>query len=208
VTEDQVITSGSLLGPYFEQEGLRGLECAVLGPEDSRAYVREAGGVVVDVFDLDPKSVGALIIGDESGFPFLAGVDAALTLAIQKLDAQAPLRLILPNPDLIYPKRNHAFGFASGTIALMIESALKIRYPGLRDTSFVRLGKPHHALFEEAVRRSGSHNVVMIGDQLETDVRGAKAFGLDTVLVSTGVTFGRSGFAPEIEPTFEVSSLV
>ena len=52
------------------------------------------------------------------------------------------MRLILPNPDLIYPRGEHSFGIAAGGVALLFEAALRRRYPGRDDLAFVRLGKP------------------------------------------------------------------
>ena len=43
----------------------------------------------------------------------------------------------------------------------------------------------------------------MIGDQLETDIRGARDFGIDSVLIGTGVTkISDSTFNGEIVPTY------
>ena len=92
------------------------------------------------------------------------------------------------NPDLIYPKADQGFGIASGSIALIFEAALKRRYPARPSFYFERLGKPHAAIFREAFQRSGTRDMVMIGDQLETDIQGANGFGIDSVLVATGVT--------------------
>jgi ribonucleotide monophosphatase NagD (HAD superfamily) len=49
--------------------------------------------------------------------------------------------------------------------------------------------------------------MVMVGDQLETDIRGARAFGLDAVLVMTGVTEDVSDAADEVRPTYLLPSL-
>src|SRR5207247_3567269 len=128
-----------------------------------------------------------------------------LTALLRALDHGGVIRLVLPNPDLVYPAGDGAFGFASGAIAAMFESALEARYPDRTDLRFVRLGKPHGAMFEEAVRRSGTRNMIVIGDQLETDVAGARAFGLDSVLVDSGVTGASS--TPRLPPTYRMRSL-
>jgi ribonucleotide monophosphatase NagD (HAD superfamily) len=184
IEADKIITSGSLLKGYFAQNRLPGLRCVVLGPEDSVRYVELAEGLVVspdDEFDV-------LVIGDESGFPFLDTVDSVLTGLIRKLDHGENVHLVLPNPDLIYPKSDRDFGITGGGIALILEAALHQRYPGQSNLQFDRLGKPHDVIFKEALRRSGTRNMVMIGDQLATDIRGANAFGIDSVLVGSGVT--------------------
>lgn len=205
LTPDRVITSGQLLIPHFEARGLRDAPCAVLGPADSAAYVAEAGGAIV----APSEPFRALVIGDESGFPFLETVDTVLSRLLRTLDAGEPVDLVLPNPDLIYPVGSGDFGFASGSVAVMFEAALAMRYPVRTDLRFARLGKPYPPLFEEAVRRSGTRDMVMVGDQMDTDVRGAHAFGIDSVLVGTGVSVLPTAFSPDQpRPTYRLPSLV
>ena len=43
--------------------------------------------------------------------------DDVLTALFHKLDRREKLHLILPNPDLVYPKTNHGVGIASGSVA-------------------------------------------------------------------------------------------
>ena len=83
---------------------------------------------------------------------------------------------MLANPDVIYPEGD-GYGFASGAVALMFEAAMELRYPGRADLVFTRLGKPHPAMFEEAFRRSGTRDAVMIGDTPGTDIRGSQSRG-------------------------------
>ncbi len=204
INPDRIITSGGLLNNYFRENGLRNVRCAVLGPQDSKQYVADAGGTVVS-----PESgFDAVVIGDEKGYPFVETMDTVLTELFHKVERCEAFHLILPNPDLIYPKANQGVGMASGSIALIIEAALQLRYPHRSDLSFDRLGKPHAAIFQEALRLSGSQNMVMIGDQLETDIRGANAFGLDSVLVGTGITDPKSsGIPEELRPTYFLPSI-
>lgn len=178
----RILTAGMLLKPYFAAHGLAGRRCAVLGPEDSHRYVADAGGRLVAA-DGDFE---VLLIGDQVGFPFLEAVDAVLSRLIDRFDRDRPVALILPNPDLIYPKAT-GFGITSGMLALMFEAALRQRYPGHPGTRFVRLGKPEAGLFELAANRAGTRNLVMVGDQLDTDIQGAHDFGIDSALVPGGV---------------------
>ena len=203
IKPEQIITSGSLLSRYFADEHLQGLRCVILGPEDSVRYVQIAGGEVVPI----GANFDAVVIGDQSGFPFLETMDQVMTDLFRKTDNGENVRLILPNPDLIYPDGD-GFGFASASIAMLLESALKLRYPERDDLHFIRLGKPHEAIFAEALRRSGTRDMVMIGDQLETDIKGANDFGLDSVLVGTGIAALDLSWAPEfMRPTYTLRSL-
>jgi HAD superfamily hydrolase (TIGR01450 family) len=203
VEPDRIITSGALLRDYFATHGLRGARCTVLGPDDSLRYVEQAGGRIVSA----AGAFDVLVIADESGFPFLETVDIALSTLLSALDAEQNVHLVLPNPDLIYPS-GRGFGIASGSVALMFEAAMQLRYPQRTDLRFARLGKPHEAMFAEALRRSGTRQMVVIGDQLETDVRGARAFGLDAVWISTGVTANAATAGPDhLRPTYRMRSL-
>ncbi len=205
IDPNRIITSGSLLPGYFASHRLSGARCAVLGPDDSLRYVEEAGGVIVS----PSEGFDVLVIGDQSGFSFLETVDKALTGLFDQVDGDRDVRLVVPNPDLIYPAGDERFGIASGSVALMFEAALALRYPDRPDLRFVRLGKPHTAIFEEALRRSGTRDMVMIGDQLETDIQGANAFGLDSVLMATGVTRSTAPRVPDVpRPTYHMRSLV
>ena len=49
-------------------------------------------------------------------------------------------------------------------------------------------GKPAPALLEEAARRTGARNPLMIGDRMDTDIEGGRAAGMTTLLVLTGVS--------------------
>ena len=204
IAPDSIITSGSLLTDYFARHQLKDFPCAVLGPEDSARYVELAGGRVVAA--QDPFEV--LVIGDESGYPFLKTIDTVLSGLFNTLDSGANVHLVLPNPDLIYPKADQGFGIASGSIALILEAALQRRYPCRPELKFTRLGKPHAAIFKAALERSNTMNMVMIGDQLETDIRGALEFGLDAVLVGTGIaTIMPDEADRSLQPTYYLDSL-
>ena len=200
----RIVTSGGLVEGYFREHGLSGARCAVLGTVDSLRYVELAGGKIVtpqDDFDV-------LVVGDETGYPFLEHVDHALTTVFRRIDAGAVVHLVLPNPDLIYPRSETSFGIAAGSIALMFEAALQRRYPDRPALAFARLGKPASHLYEEALRRCGTRNAVMIGDQLETDIRGANACGIDSALVTTGVSAAAlAGIPAELRPTRRLQSV-
>jgi ribonucleotide monophosphatase NagD (HAD superfamily) len=204
VGDDEVIAAGALLTPWFARNQLAGSRCLVLGTDDSRAYVERAGGVVAAI---DPAAeVDVIAVCDDAGFPFLAGCEAALTIAFRMIDAGRPPRLVLPNPDLLYPKGGGEWGFTSGAVALLLEAGLERRY-GAGAPRCERLGKPHPPLFDEAARRAGTRSLLMIGDQLETDIAGARRAGLDAALLTTGVSRWTGEVAEALAPTYLLSSV-
>ncbi len=184
VRSEQIINSASLLPGFFAEEGLQGKATAVLGTASSASYVALAGGRIVDALR-DPFEV--LVVANQSDYPLLETIEAVISHILARMARHLPLRLILTNPDLIYPKDKDNFGITAGSIALLIEKALEARVGTGPLPRFEKLGKPYPRIFAEAVRRAGSKNLLMIGDQLETDIRGARDFGLDSLLVGTGL---------------------
>src|SRR5262245_26179804 len=125
---EHVVTSGSLLPEYFAAKSLAGARVCVLGTDDSADYVRAGGGVVVPLeqgLELD-----VLAVCDDAGFEFQGGMEWAFSAVVRALDAGRRPALVLPNPDLVYPKRAGELGFTAGAIALLVEAALARRYPG------------------------------------------------------------------------------
>jgi ribonucleotide monophosphatase NagD (HAD superfamily) len=56
--------------------------------------------------------------------------------------------------------------------------------------------------------RFGTRNAVMIGDQIETDIAGATACGIDSALIATGVSVvNNATSATIIRPTYWMPSL-
>lgn len=204
---ERIITSGSLLPAYFQQRGLMGARTCVLGTADSVALVVEGGGTPIDVqrgMDID-----AVAICDDAGTPFLAGIELAFSAIVRAVDAGRRPALVVPNPDLVYPKGDGEFGYTAGAMALLVEAALERRFPGA-GLVFDRLGKPARHLFDAGVARLGvrAERCVMIGDQLETDIAGAQGAQLSAAL-HAGVSRWPPGAAATqtIEPTYLLPSL-
>jgi HAD superfamily hydrolase (TIGR01450 family) len=205
IPEERIVSSGSLLEPYFVAEALVGKATVVLGPPDAHTLARNAGARLVPV---DPAArLDVLVVCDESGFPFLETVDDVLTMLVRTIDAGGVPALVLPNPDRVYPRPAGALGFAAGTIARMFEEALAVRYPKADGPRFVRLGKPHRAIFDEACRRAKTRDAVHVGDQIETDIRGASAAGLASALVTFGLTRALDLDPSDALPTYLLPSL-
>ena len=66
------------------------------------------------------------------------------------------------------------------------------------------IGKPGRALFDAAVRRAGAQRPLVVGDRLDTDIAGANAAGLASLLVLTGVSTAQDLLAAPVEhrPTY------
>jgi ribonucleotide monophosphatase NagD (HAD superfamily) len=174
---ERVVTAGGLLSRWTLDNGWEGANAHVLGPWDSQVYAERAGLNLVE-----PEGAEVFVMGDESGFDLLSGLDESLTAIVSRIERGHRVGLVCPNDDIIYPKGDGGWGVAAGGFAGLLENCLDVRFPG-RSFRFDRLGKPRPALFQEGLRRLGeSVSTVMIGDTPATDVSGANDIGLDVVL--------------------------
>ena len=163
----QILSSVVVTGDYLSKHYPAGTPIFVLGSEAVEAAMMELGYV------LDPDHARVVIVGLDyrltydrlriAGQRILAGADFIGT----NNDAS------LPVPDGFIP--------GSGTMIAALQT-MTAREP-------ILMGKPQSTMFLTAVERLGAPaaNTLMIGDRLETDIKGAKAIGMATALVLTGV---------------------
>ena len=203
IPSERIVSSGDLIAPYFAAEGLRGARCIVLGSADSIRYVELAGGVIVP-YDAEAEVV---LVADDDGYPFIPALNEVISMLFRRIEFGRPPKLVLPNPDLIYPHGPGKVAIASGSFGVLVETALKLRFPQEEGLVFRRLGKPFAPIFEEACRRAGTREAVMVGDQLETDIRGARDFGLATALITTGLTRPEEAIRGEVRPRYLLDGL-
>ncbi len=97
IGKERIVSSGGLIKAYFAAHDLIGQDCLVLGPPDSVAFVKRAGGNIVSSRD----DFTVLIIADDAGFPFMETVDTVFTNLCRLVDEDKAVHLVLPNPDLI-----------------------------------------------------------------------------------------------------------
>ena len=93
--------------------------------------------------------------------------------------------LICTNPDLTV-HRGNIEEFCAGKIAEIFENL---------GGKVVYFGKPHQEIYEMCFKKS--EKVLAIGDNLNTDIRGANNMNIDSIFISNGVH--RSEFKDEIE---------
>ncbi|MGD8805460.1 MAG: HAD-IIA family hydrolase, partial [Chloroflexota bacterium] len=85
------------------------------------------------------------------------------------------------NPDVTFPTEYGPLPGA-GSMLAFLETATGVKP--------LVLGKPNTTIFEQALRTLGGtrSNTVMVGDRLSTDVEGAHAAGLRSVLLLSGIS--------------------
>lgn len=189
VPPERIVNSGCLIPRFFADNNLGGAPTAVFGSPDAIDYVREGGALVLPIDQMAEAQV--FVLADDAGFDWRSSVNQLISVLNQKaLDSQ-PFKLLLPNPDLVYPSGEREYSFAAAALAEMIESALTRLFGNDEEHRFTRLGKPFAPIFDEALGRIGGtvekDSVVMIGDQLETDIAGAVSYGIASAVVTTGI---------------------
>ena len=205
INENSIITSGSLLKEYFIKKNYKSKKCVVMGLPDSITYVKNAGGKVLSY--KESLKAELFIICNQIYTDFIVFFDNIISALIHKIENNIFFELILTNPDFLYPKIDNNFGITSGAIALLIENILEKRYPD-KNIKFTKLGKPYSFMFEAAEKKLGTKNLIMIGDQLDTDIKGANDYGIDSALVLTGLTnLDKINSINSPSPTFILESL-
>lgn len=110
--------------------------------------------------------------------------------ALEQLKRKLLLPMICPNPDLFAHEGNPPKAVVrQGTIAALYEKmGGKVHY----------MGKPHEQAYSFAMRHFLEQNIqhpkeiLMVGDTPETDIRGARKFGMSSALVTqTGIMAAR-----------------
>ncbi|MER9020700.1 HAD-IA family hydrolase [Mesorhizobium sp. M0898] len=127
-----------------------------------------------------------LVVLDDEGFDFKRAADHILSTFQRRLIETGKMpRIILANADIIYSTKNGTLVFGPGIIGPMLQAGLAPF--GAPPFSVEIMGKPGRAIFEECIARAGTDSLLMVGDQVDTDIKGAKAAGLDALLVTTGL---------------------
>lgn len=166
---DDVVTSAQAIAGVMARDLPAGSGVLAVGGEGLREALTERGLIALSDHH-DPRVV-AVVQGysPELGWRDLA--EAAYAI-------QSGLPWYVSNTDLTIPT---AEGIAPGNGALVHTVHLATgREP-------VVAGKPHAPLFDETVQRLTPRSPLMVGDRLDTDIRGARNAGIRSLWVGTGV---------------------
>ncbi|WP_292331977.1 HAD-IA family hydrolase [Mesorhizobium sp.] len=132
------------------------------------------------------ETFDTLVVLDDEGFDFKRAADNILSTFQRRLIETGEMpRIIAANADIIYPGENGTLVFGPGIIGPMLQAGLAPF--GAPPISVEIMGKPGRAIFEECIARAGTDRLLMVGDQVDTDIKGAKAAGLDALLITTGL---------------------
>jgi 4-nitrophenyl phosphatase len=164
--EHEVLTPLEILGEVVTERWGPSSVLAIGGPELAEVLV-EAGHRVVPIDRSRDATV--VVVGNDFDFSY-----ERLTAAARAVAGGAAF--LTPNIDPRLPMENGEFLPGCGAIVEAVATAA-----GLRP---IVVGKPEPPLFELALKRMGLgvDEAAMVGDSVDSDVRGARRVGMTAVL--------------------------
>ena len=183
-TGTDVVTSAQAAARLLAEDHGQGAKVLLLGGEGLRVALLEAGLEPVD----DPEGAVAVVSG------YGPDVRWRDIMRVSTL-VRDGLPYVASNADLTIPT---PYGLAPGHGVLVQTIS---GFAGVRPTV---AGKPEKPLMEETVLRVGGERPIMVGDRLDTDIEGAHAIDVPSLLVLTGVSWleDLSAATPELRPTY------
>ena len=180
----EVITSG-MMAKHFLQHKITQGKIAYLGTENSAHYILQSGLEHISVKDIDLDDVGdisAFVFLDDEGFDWNTDINKTVNFLRRK-----NIPVIVANSDKLYPVSKNDVAIAAGGIARLVESML--------NRKFIHFGKPDSQMFIYTYNRLKQRlgpftrkEILMVGDNLNTDILGGNKFGIKTTLVLSGNT--------------------
>ena len=174
LTEEQIISSRWLLEDSLTREPRRGVWGVIAPPESDSQFLPNITQRLVR------SGITDQALDEFDGFIFLSSDNWNKTLHAQLVASLKRRRrpLDVANPDLVAP-RGDCLTLEPGFFAHRINEETGI------DPRF--FGKPYRPAFTASLNRLGGispDRVLMVGDTLHTDILGASAAGMATLLVS------------------------
>jgi 4-nitrophenyl phosphatase len=189
-------TSASATAAYLQQM-----------PDSPRtALVVGAASLIAELEAVGIRAIAASSEGDADEQPdcVVVSLDREFTYAKLTHAQWAVLggaSLVATNRDPQFPGAQGRLWPGAGSIVAAVETACR--------TKATAIGKPGPLLYQTLLRAHGVDpaRVIVVGDNLETDIPGAAALGLASVLVLTGISTRADLETSAVKPTLVVESL-
>lgn len=183
------IYSSAMATAQYVQQNFPNARVRFIGSDGLRAAAQDVGLQLVDDVNVDV---------------LMMGIDRELTyttLAQACLAVQNGAAFIATNGDVKFPNE-HGFLPGNGSIARLIEA--------VSDVSPIYVGKPSPVILELIQQTFGfeKEDMVMIGDNYDTDILSGIRFGIDTIHVNTGVTSTEQAYSKDEPPTILVEHMM
>ncbi|QIX27532.1 HAD-IIA family hydrolase [Nocardioides sp. JQ2195] len=166
---EDVVTSAQAAAHLLAQSLPTGARVFLLGSAGLASALEAEGLEPVGSLDEDPVAV---VSGYDPDLPWRRLMQGAVLI-------RDGLPWVASNTDLTVPTE-YGLGPGHGVQVRMLSE-----FSGVTP---VVAGKPRRPLLDETIRRVGGTRPLMVGDRLDTDIEGANAADVDSLLVMTGVT--------------------
>jgi HAD superfamily hydrolase (TIGR01450 family) len=164
------------------------IQHVLAGRPGGRVYVIGSAAIFRHVTDAGQRIVNGTRPATEADVVVVAGHD---DFSFQEL--REATQALLSGAEMIAAGRDRTFptedGLWPGTGAIVAA----LEYASERTAAIV--GKPEPQIFRTAIDRLGEGPTLVVGDRLDSDLRGAAAAGLDGAIVLTGVTSRQEAMA-------------
>ncbi|TPR17868.1 TIGR01457 family HAD-type hydrolase [Apilactobacillus timberlakei] len=188
VREDNVYTAGLATADYMDK----------IAGKKRKVYVVGEKGLITAL-----ENNGFEIVYDEQPDYVVVGLDSNTDydkLSKAVLYIRAGAKFIGTNPDSNIPNEKGMLPGAGSLVDL-------VRYATQVNPIFI--GKPESIILENALDKIklNKDEVVMVGDNYMTDISAGINFGIDTLLVYSGLSTKKQVSNMNIKPTSEINSL-
>ena len=191
IQPDEIFSCSSVIKYFAEKKGYIGDKFFVMGELGQPDFAEEAGLKVIR--DPDKISECRGVIVGEGTYDWQVNISAVVNYYILNDTENI---MIVPNPDSYWPSsKDGAIGIGGGGKARFIQTILKEYGMKIKP---VYLGKPYKAVFQYALKhlterfnlpeKINKNRILMLGDSLFSDIKGANKSGFASGLVLTGIT--------------------
>lgn len=161
---------------------------SIIGSEGLRKALLDEGIAITE-----EKNPDVFVMGIDRTLDYMRIAEAAIAI-------QNGATFIATNPDIKFPTEQ-GFVPANGSFARLVGE--------VADVTPLYIGKPSPVMLEIIAKEYGFEkgDIVMIGDNYDTDIMCGIRFGCDTIHVNTGVTPTAIVRKKELQPTYLVETL-
>jgi HAD superfamily hydrolase (TIGR01457 family) len=178
---EEVVSSAIVTAEELRRRGVR--EAFVIGEDGVLEALR---GVGIRILGTDAETAESVVVGWDRGITYDKLRTAALLI-------ERGAMLVATNADPTYPAADGLWPGAGALLAAVVAAT---------GADPLVIGKPHAPLFQAARRRAGGNHPLVIGDRIDTDIAGAAAVGIDSLLVLTGVATAPDAGRSDVRPTY------
>lgn len=180
---EDILSSSWAVAQYIAQHHeIAGKTAFVVGSEDFKNDVREAGLTVVE--GDEAKHADFVVIGGYFGFNYRDMLIANFAIRNGAHFYTSNRDATFPTPEGLWP--------GTGAAVAAIECA--------SGKTAISTGKPEPPMIEVARSMLGPGRMLIVGDRLDSDIEGGKRAGIATALVMSGVTTPEELAASHLKP--------